>query len=122
MEQIRKIIYFKDYFLSFFNDQVERVKEKIDYVLFLITVAERIPKKFFKHLADTDGLYEVRVEFEGNIYRIFCCIDEGKVVVLFNGFQKKSQKTPQAEINKAKKIKEEYFKEKNKIKSNESKK
>ncbi len=122
MEQIRKIIYFKDYFLSFFNDQVERVKEKIDYVLFLITVAERIPKKFFKHLADTDGLYEVRVEFEGNIYRIFCCIDEGKVVVLFNGFQKKSQKTPQAEINKAKKIKEEYFKEKNKIKRNESKK
>lgn len=122
MEQIRKIIYFKDHFLSFFNDQVERVKEKIDYVLFLITVAERIPKKFFKHLTDTDGLYEVRLEFEGNIYRIFCCIDEGKVVVLFNGFQKKSQKTPQSEINKAKKIKEEYFKEKNKTKNNESKK
>jgi len=45
MEQVRQIIYFKNYFLDFFNDQTEKVKEKIDYVLFVITVAERIPKK-----------------------------------------------------------------------------
>ena len=122
MEQLRPIIYFKNYFLDFFNIQTEKVKEKIDYVLFVVTVADRIPKKFFEHMTGTDGLYEIRVEFQGNIYRIFCCLDKGKVVVLFNGFQKKSQKTSQAEIDKALKIKEEYFHEKIKSKRNETKK
>lgn len=116
MEQIRQIIFFKNYFLDFFNDQPENVKEKIDYVLYIIRVAERIPKKFFEHITGSDGLYEIRVEFQGNIYRVFCCFDEGKIVVLFNGFQKKSQKTPQAEIEKALKVKDEYFK--TKIKNN----
>ncbi len=69
----------------------------------------RIPKKFFEHITGTDGLFEIRIEFESNIYRIFCCFDEGKLVVLFNGFIKKSQKTPQKEIEKALKIKQEYF-------------
>jgi phage-related protein len=91
-----------------------KVQEKIDYVLFVITIADRIPKKFFEHLTGTDGLYEIRIEFESNIYRIFCCFDEGKLVVLFSGFQKKSQKTPQKEIDKALKIKQEYFNDKNK--------
>jgi len=116
MKQVRQIIYFKNYFLDFFNDQTEKVKEKIDYVLFVITVADRIPKKFFEQITGPDGLYEVRVEFQSNIYRIFCCFDEGKIVVLFNGFQKKTQRTPQTEIDKALKIKGEYFKEKTKIK------
>jgi len=62
----------------------------------------------------TDGLFEIRIEFESNVYRIFCCFDEGNLVVLFNGFQKKSQKTPQKEIDKALKIKQEYFINKNK--------
>jgi len=79
-------------------------------------VAERIPIKFFQHLSGFDGLYEVRVEYEGNIYRIFSCFDEGNLVVLFNGFQKKSQKTPTGEIEKALKIKTEYFVEKAKSK------
>jgi phage-related protein len=82
--------------------------------LFLITVADRIPKKFFEHITGADGLFEIRIEFESNIYRVFCCFDEGKLVVLFNGFQKKSQKTPQKEIDKAVKIKQEYFDEKTK--------
>ena len=82
--------------------------------MFLITIADRIPIKFFEHLTRTDGLYEIRIEFESNIYRIFCCFDEGKLVVLFNGFQKKSQKTPQKEIDNALKIKQEYFNDKNK--------
>ncbi|CAM3517424.1 type II toxin-antitoxin system RelE/ParE family toxin [Aquirufa ecclesiirivi] len=113
METVRQIIFYKDYFLDFFNDQTEKVKEKIDYVLYVITVTERVPNKFFEHLEGTDGLYEVRVEFQSNIFRIFCCFDEGKVVVLFNGFQKKSQKTPQGEIDRALKIKAEYVEEKN---------
>jgi phage-related protein len=114
MDQQRKLIFYKNYFREFFNPLSKKVQEKIDYVLFLITVADRIPKKFFEHITGTDGLFEIRIEFESNIYRIFCCFDEGKLVVLFNGFQKKSQKTPQKEIDKAVKIKQEYFDEKTK--------
>ena len=118
----RQIIFFKDYFLDFFDQQTEKVKEKIDHVLFVVTVAERIPQKFFQHVEGTNGLYEIRVEFQGNIYRIFCCFDEGQVVVLFNGFQKKSQKTPSVELDKAVKIMNEYFDEKLKQTKNENKK
>lgn len=114
MDQYRKLIFFKNYFEDFFNSLTAKVQNKIDYVLFLVTVADRIPSKFFEHLTGTDGLYEIRVEYEGNIYRIFCCFDSGNLVVLFNGFQKKSQKTPQDEIDKALKIKDEYFKSKGK--------
>ena len=83
-------------------------------MLFTVTVAYRIPSKFFEHITGTDRLYEIRIEFESNIYRIFCCFDKGNIVVLFNGFQKKSQKTPKSEIDKALKIKKEYFKIKDK--------
>ncbi|NOU47453.1 MAG: type II toxin-antitoxin system RelE/ParE family toxin [Bacteroidales bacterium] len=112
MNKVRKILYFKNYFLDFFNSQTAKVKEKIEFVLFLVTVAERIPQKFFEHITGTNGLYEIRVEFQGNIYRVFCCFDEGNLVVLFNGFQKKTQKTPPEEIKKAIEIKEAYFQEK----------
>ena len=114
MEQQRKLIFFKTYFKDFVNSLPNRVQEKIEYVLFTVTVATLIPSKFFEHLSGTDGLYEIRVEFESNIYRIFCCFDEGNLIVLFNGFQKKSQKTLYSEIDKALKIKHEYFRLKNK--------
>jgi phage-related protein len=74
------------------------VQEKIDDVLYLVTHSDRIPDKFLKHIEGQKGLYEVRVEVGSNIYRIFCCFDKGKIVVLFNGFQKKTQKTPKGEI------------------------
>jgi phage-related protein len=122
MERIRQIIYYKKYFLDFFDQQRTRVKEKIDHVLFVVTVAERKPRKFFQHLEGTDGLYEIRVEFQGNIYRIFCCFDEGQVIVLFNGFQKKSQKTPAGELERALNIMIEYFDEKQKLKKDGNKK
>ena len=93
MDRKRKLIFFRNYFNEFFDSQSERVKDKIDYVLFLIATAERIPRKFFQYMEGTDGLFEIRIEFESNIYRIFCCFDEGFLVILFNGFQKKSQKT-----------------------------
>jgi phage-related protein len=112
MDQQRKLIFYKNYFSEFFDPLPGKVQEKIDYILFVITVAYRIPKKFFEHITGTNGLYEIRIVFESNIYRIFCCFDEGNLVVLFNGFQKKSQKTPQKEIDKALKIKQEYFNEK----------
>jgi len=116
MDKIRQILFHKSYFLDFFNDQTEKVKNKIEHVLFVISVAERIPIKFFKHIEGTDGLYEIRIEYSGNIYRVFACFDEGRIVVLFNGFQKKSQKTPSNEIEKALRIKSEYFIEKIKSK------
>ena len=110
MEQQRKIVFFRTYFRDFIDSLPKKVQDKINFVLFTISVAPRIPVKFFQHLSGTHGLYEIRVEFESNIYRIFCCFDKGNLIVLFNGFQKKSQKTPKSEIDKAFKIKEEYFK------------
>ena len=122
MEKIRQIIFYRNYFLEFYNKQTEKVKDKIEHVLFVVSVAERIPKKFFEHMTGTDGLYEIRVEYQGNIYRIFSSFDEGNLVVLFNGFQKKSQKTPTGEIEKALKIKAEYFIEKVKSRRHGNKK
>jgi phage-related protein len=75
----------------------------------LIRQVEHVPEKFLKHLTGTDGLFEIRIEVQSNIYRIFCCFDEGQLVVLFNGFQKKTQKTPKNEIEKAQKLKDKYF-------------
>lgn len=114
MENKRQLIYYRNYFWDFFNAQSEKVKDKIDYVLYLIIVAERIPSKFFQQITGAEGLYEIRIEYESNIFRIFCCFDKGNLVVLFNGFQKKSMKTPGNEIEKALSIKKEYFENKKK--------
>ena len=71
---------------------------------------DRLPVNFVKHVKD--GVFELRTEYEGNIYRVFFIFDDGNIVVLFNGFQKKTQKTPQNELEKALKIKEEYYADK----------
>jgi phage-related protein len=78
----------------------------------LISTVERIPVKYFKYIKDSSGLFEIRVEFRSNIYRVFSFLDEGQLVILINGFQKKSQKTPKKEIEKAEKLKKHYFDEK----------
>ena len=78
----------------------------------LIKQVDKVPQKFLKHLTGTNGLYEIRIEYQSNIYRVFCCFDEGQLVVLFNGFQKKTQKTPKKEIEKAELLMKEYFKSK----------
>ena len=82
------------------------------YVLELIKQVDRVPDKFLAPMTGYDGLFEVRVEYQSNIYRIFCCFDQGQLVVLFNGFQKKTQKTPKDEIDRAMRLKDEYFKSK----------
>jgi phage-related protein len=105
----RKIIFHGTYFTDFYLDQPAKVQEKIEYVLRIVRQVERISKKFFDHMEGTDGLYEIRIEVESNIFRIFCCFDEGNIVILFNGFQKKTQKTPKTEIEKAERLKQEYF-------------
>jgi phage-related protein len=68
--------------------------------------------KLSKHIENTDGLYEIRVQLGSDIFRIFCFFDQGQLVVLANGFQKKTQKTPKKEIEMALKIKAEYESEK----------
>lgn len=109
----RQIIFYAHYFTDFYAKQSSKVQEKIAYVFTLIRRVHKVPKKFLDHMTGTDGLYEIRIEHGSNIYRIFCCFDKGNLVVLFNGFQKKSQKTPKQEIELALKLKNEYFKGKN---------
>ena len=82
---------------------------KIYQVFIYIMSEDMIPAKFLKSIEGTTNLYEIRVEHNGNIYRIFCCFDEGNLVILFNAFQKKTQKTPALEIKRALRIKDEYF-------------
>ena len=106
---IRKIIFYENHFIEFYQKQDDKVKSKIQYVFELIKQVDRVPEKFLKHLSGTDGLYEVRIEYKSNIYRIFCCFDKGQLVVLFNGFHKKTQKTPKSELVKAKKLMTKYF-------------
>lgn len=110
MNQDRKIIFHGKHFLEFYIAQSIKVQEKIEFVFKIVRTVDKIPKKYFDHLTGTHGLYEIRVEFESNIFRIFCCFDKGNLVVLFNGFQKKSQKTPSEEIMLAEKLQKEYFK------------
>jgi phage-related protein len=105
----RKIIFHGDHFMDFYIEQKPKVQEKIEFVFKIISQVERVSKKFLDHMEGSDGLYEIRIEVSSNIFRIFCCFDEGQLVVLFNGFQKKSQKTPKKELEKANRLKLEYF-------------
>jgi len=117
MKKIREIIFYKNYFEDFFETLSFKVKNKIDEVLFMMTIIERVPVKFFNSIDGVKGLFEIRIEYESNIYRIFCCFDKGNLVVLFNGFQKKTQNTPKKEIEKAEKIMKEYFETKKGVKN-----
>ena len=101
MTRERQIIFHGHYFQDFYIEQNEKVREKIGYVFRLVKTVDKIPEKFFKHLEGTDGLYEIRVAVLSDIFRIFCCFDKGNIVVLFNAFQKKSQKTPEKELRTA---------------------
>lgn len=100
--------------MTFYLAQTAKVQEKIEFVLRIIRQVEKVPKTFLKHMEGIEGLYEIRIEYGSNIYRIFCCFDQGFVVILFNGFQKKSQKTPVGEMELAQKLMKEYFDQKNK--------
>ena len=95
----REIIAYKGYFKEFFDRLDTGTQDKILYVLMLLQTQDRIPLKFMKLIEE--GLYELRIEYQSNIYRIFFCFDEGRIVILFNGFQKKTEKTPKKEIEKA---------------------
>lgn len=82
----------------------------MDYIVSLLATGDRMPVQFMKSIRD--GIYELRMEYNGNIYRLFFIFDDGNIIMLFNGFQKITQKTPQNEIEKALKVKKEYYDQK----------
>ncbi len=105
----RVIITFGGYFEDFMGRLTDKEQKKVDYLLTLLRTQDRLPIKFKFIKFIRDGVYELRIEYNSTIYRVFFIFDENKIVVLFNGFQKKEQKTPQNEIVKAIQIKEEYY-------------
>jgi phage-related protein len=112
MIYIRQVVAYKNYFLDFYFKQTDQVQVKIEWTLNLIRVTKQLPEKYFKHMEGTKGLYEIRVEIGVSIFRIFSFFDEGNLIVLGNAFQKKTQKTPKRELERAIKIMEEYYDEK----------
>ncbi len=112
MGAVRSIETYKHYFEEFFEQQSEKVRDKIIWTFELIEEHERIPKTYFDHLED--GIYEIRVKLGSNIFRILSFFDKEKLIIAINSFQKKTQKTPRNQIKKAKKIREEYERKKRK--------
>jgi len=106
------VFLYKDYFNDFYKKQKQKVRDKIIWTFRLIESQRQVPDDYLKHIEGTEGLYEIRVQLGSDIFRIFCFFDKGKVIVLANGFHKKTQKTPKSDIIKALKIKQEYEKEK----------
>ena len=92
--------------------QRQKVKDKIVWTFDLAELIDKVPETYLKHLEGTGKLFEIRVKRASDIFRIFCFFDEGNLVVLANGFQKKTPKTPKQEIELALKIKTEYYESK----------
>ncbi len=110
-KKIRTIYYYENFFIDYYQNLKPDVQKKVIWTLKLIETIDRVPEKFFKHLSRTSGLYEIRVEYGSDIYRFFSFFDKGKLIILINGFHKKTQKTPRKEIELAEKIKAKYFNE-----------
>ena len=106
----RRILTYGGYFERFMHGLTQKEQEKVKYGLLMLKSLDRIPAKFVKHIRE--GIYELRTEYNSNIFRVFFIFDGGNVVVLFNGFQKKTQKTPENEIKMAIRIKGEYYADK----------
>jgi len=113
MNKVREVIAYKDYFETFLIKQPIKVQDKIFKVIEIIETYERVPSSYLKLIAGTNGLYEARIKLGSNIWRVFCFFDEGRLVILLNGFAKKTQKTPKKEIDKAIRLMIMYYEEKN---------
>lgn len=107
---MRELVTFKRYFLDFYEILEEKAQEKVDYALMLLKTQNRVSARFVKHLGE--GIYELRAVYGDNTYRLLFFFDEGNTVVLLNVFQKKTRKTPRAEIALAKRLKAEYYESK----------
>lgn len=111
-KKFRTAVFYKDYFEKFFVKQNYRVKEKIIWTIRLVEEIETVPSVYLKNITGTDGLYEIRIQAGSDIFRIFCFFDKENLIVIGNGFQKKTQRTPNNEIAKAIQIKFNYENEK----------
>ena len=111
--KVREVIAYEKYFEDFLLKQERKVQDKIFKVIEIIETYERVPSQYLKAIIGTKGLYEARIKLGSNIWRVFCFFDKGKLVILLNGFQKKSQKTPKKEIKKAEKLMNQYYQDKN---------
>ena len=109
MEKVREVIAYKNYFLDFLTKQPTKVQNKIFKIIDAIETLERIPTNYLKQITGTNGLYEARIQLGTDIWRVFCFFDKGRLVILLNGFQKKTQKTPKIEIGKAIILMKEYY-------------
>jgi phage-related protein len=107
--RIRKVIAYENHFQDFLISQPERVQDKIFKIIEAIETLERIPATYLKYLKNTEGLYEARIQLGSNIWRVFCFFDHDKLVILLNGFVKKTQRTPKKEIERALKLKQQYY-------------
>ena len=110
--KIRQVIAYEDHFINFLRKQDKKVQDKIYKIIEAIEILERIPSNYLKHVEGTNGLFEARIKLATNIWRVFCFFDEGRLVILLNGFTKKTQKTPLNEIEKALSLMKKYNLEK----------
>ena len=110
--KVRSVIAYKNYFFDFLSYQRPKVKEKIYWTIKVFEEIKVIPTEYLKHIEGTNGLYEMRIQLGSDAFRIFCFFDNGNCVILGNGFQKKTQRTPLQEIERAPQIKKEYENEK----------
>ena len=120
MEKVRTVITYGDYFYDFYLKQPRKVQVKIAKIIEAIEILPVVPANYLRLIENTDGLYEARIQLGNNIFRVFCFFDGNKFVVLLTGFQKKTQKTPPSEIEKAMKLMKQYYIEKKEIKDNEN--
>ena len=111
--KVREVIAYQNYFEDFLLQQPKKVQDKIFKIIEAIETLERVPVNYLKAMEGTNGLYEARIQLASNIWRVFCFFDSGKLVILLNGFQKKTQKTPKGEIEKALRLMKNYYVEKN---------
>ncbi len=112
MLKIREVVGYKHYFKDFLLQQSKKVQDKIFKIIEIIEYQQRIPEKYLKHIKGQKGLYEARISLGSDIWRVFCFFDQGQLVILLNGFQKKSQKTPKSELEMAIRLMKEYYEEK----------
>ncbi len=112
METKRELFFFKNYFKEFFDKQRPKVKKRIIWTLKVIEDVDRIPEIYFRHIEGSDGIYEIRIQSGNDIFRIFSFFDKNRLIIVGHGFQKKTQKTPQNQLDLAQKIRKEYYESK----------
>lgn len=110
--KVREVIAYENHFEDFLLELPTKVQDKIFKIIEAIETLERVPSNYLKALEGTNGLYEARIQLGSNIWRVFCFFDNGKLVILLNGFQKKTQKTPKNELDRALKLMNQYYTEK----------